>query len=67
VANITDTQTATFEYVDLRIVWTHRTWGDPPDAKYPWGAQPQKQFRNVGAEPWPGDDQDRRRPAVYAR
>jgi predicted dehydrogenase len=37
-ANITDTQTATFDYDDLRVVWTHRTWGDAPDPKYPWGA-----------------------------
>ena len=37
-ANITDTQTATFDYDDLQIVWQHRTWGDPPDPKYPWGA-----------------------------
>jgi predicted dehydrogenase len=37
-ANITDTQTATFDYDDLQVVWTHRTWGDPPDPKYPWGA-----------------------------
>jgi predicted dehydrogenase len=37
-ANITDTQTATFDYPDLKIVWTHRSWGDPPDPKYPWGA-----------------------------
>src|SRR5712691_5058090 len=37
-ANITDTQTATFEYDGLRVVWTHRSWGDPPDPKYPWGA-----------------------------
>ena len=37
-SNITDTQTATFDYDDLRVVWTHRTWGDPPDPKYPWGA-----------------------------
>ena len=37
-ANITDTQTATFEFPDLRVVWTHRTWGDAPDPKYPWGA-----------------------------
>ena len=37
-ANITDTQTATFEYDDLKIVWQHRSWGDPPDPKYPWGA-----------------------------
>src|SRR5437773_1820190 len=37
-ANITDTQLATFEYDDLKIVWQHRTWGDAPDPKYPWGA-----------------------------
>ncbi|MBL0160344.1 MAG: Gfo/Idh/MocA family oxidoreductase [Bryobacterales bacterium] len=37
-ANISDTQTATFEHKDLQIVWTHRTWGAPPDPKYPWGA-----------------------------
>jgi predicted dehydrogenase len=37
-ANITDSQTATFEFPDLQVVWTHRTWGDPPDPKYPWGA-----------------------------
>jgi predicted dehydrogenase len=36
-ANITDTQTATFDYGDLQVVWTHRTWGDAPDPKYPWG------------------------------
>src|SRR5207248_1848946 len=37
-ANITDTQTATFEFPDLNVVWTHRTWGQPPDPDYPWGA-----------------------------
>ena len=37
-ANITDTQTATFDFGDLQVVWTHRTWGEPPDPKYPWGA-----------------------------
>ena len=37
-ANITDTQLATFEYDDLKIVWQHRTWGDAPDPKYQWGA-----------------------------
>jgi predicted dehydrogenase len=37
-ANISDTQTATFEHDDLSIVWQHRTWGNPPDPKYPWGA-----------------------------
>jgi len=37
-ANISDTQSAVFDYGDLQIVWQHRTWGDPPDPKYPWGA-----------------------------
>lgn len=36
-SNISDTQVATFEYDDLNVVWTHRTWGNPPDPKYPWG------------------------------
>jgi len=37
-SNISDTQSATFDFGDLQVVWQHRTWGDPPDAKYPWGA-----------------------------
>ena len=37
-ANITDTQTATFDFGDLQVLWTHRTWGAPPDPDYPWGA-----------------------------
>lgn len=37
-ANTSDTQTATFDFGDLQVVWQHRTWGDPPDPKYPWGA-----------------------------
>jgi len=37
-ANTTDTQTAAFEYDDLRIVWTHRSWGEAADPKYPWAA-----------------------------
>ncbi len=37
-ANITDTQNATFDFGNLQVVWTHRTYGDPPDPKYPWGA-----------------------------
>jgi predicted dehydrogenase len=37
-ANIADTQTATFDYGDLQVVWQHRTWGEAPDPKYPWGA-----------------------------
>jgi predicted dehydrogenase len=37
-ANITDTQEVTFDYGDLQVVWTHRTWGADPDPKYPWSA-----------------------------
>ncbi|MCP4195222.1 MAG: Gfo/Idh/MocA family oxidoreductase [Planctomycetaceae bacterium] len=37
-ANITDTQTATFDFGDLPIVWQHRSWGPPVDPQYPWGA-----------------------------
>ncbi len=36
-SNISDTQTATFDFPSIQVVWTHRTWGDPPDPKYPWG------------------------------
>jgi predicted dehydrogenase len=37
-ANIPDTQTATFEFDDLTVIWQHRTWGQANDPKYPWGA-----------------------------
>jgi predicted dehydrogenase len=37
-ANISDTQTATFEFPELPVVWTHRTWGNSPDPDYPWAA-----------------------------
>ena len=35
-ANISDTQTAIFEYDDLDCVWNHRSWGTPADPDYPW-------------------------------
>jgi predicted dehydrogenase len=35
-SDISDTQVATFEYPDFDVVWQHRTWGTPPDPKYPW-------------------------------
>lgn len=37
-ANISDTQTATFDFGDIPVVWTHRTWGSAPDPEYPWAA-----------------------------
>ena len=35
-SNISDTQSAIFEYDDLNCVWQHRTWGTPADPNYPW-------------------------------
>ena len=37
-ANITDTQTATFDFDNLQVTWNHRTWGPMPDPDYPWAA-----------------------------
>ncbi|HZL36480.1 MAG TPA: Gfo/Idh/MocA family oxidoreductase [Tepidisphaeraceae bacterium] len=53
-ANISDTQTATFDFGDVNMVWNHRTWGEMPAGmaygdngwegsplkhpRYPWGA-----------------------------
>jgi predicted dehydrogenase len=37
-ANISDTQTATFDFPEFPVVWNHRTYGDPADKDYPWGA-----------------------------
>lgn len=35
-SNISDTQTAIFEFDELECVWQHRTWGTPSDPEYPW-------------------------------
>ncbi len=53
-SNIADTQTATFDFGDLDVVWQHRTWGELPSGmsydvskpisgsnrypRFPWGA-----------------------------
>ncbi len=37
-SNISDTQTALFEYPELNVVWNHRTWGQPADPDYGWSA-----------------------------
>jgi predicted dehydrogenase len=37
-ANISDTQTATYDFEQFPVVWTHRTWGPSPDPDYPWAA-----------------------------
>ena len=33
-----DTQTALFDYGDVQVVWTQRSWGQCPEPDYPWGA-----------------------------
>ena len=35
-SNISDTQSAVFEYEHFNCNWQHRTWGTPPDPDYPW-------------------------------
>ena len=37
-ANISDTQSDTFDFGDVKVVWEHRSWGQSPDPKYDWGA-----------------------------
>ncbi|MDB5308677.1 MAG: putative dehydrogenase [Gemmataceae bacterium] len=36
-ANIPDTQSATFDFGALQVVWQHRTYGHAADPEYPWG------------------------------
>jgi predicted dehydrogenase len=35
-SNISDTQSAVFEYDHFNCNWQHRTWGSAPDPDYPW-------------------------------
>lgn len=35
-SNISDTQTAVFEYDNFNCNWQHRTWGNAADPDYPW-------------------------------
>ena len=35
-ANISDTQSARFEFDELGVNWTHRSWGNAPDPEWPW-------------------------------
>jgi predicted dehydrogenase len=35
-SNISDTQSAVFEYDELNCVWQHRSWGTPANPEYPW-------------------------------
>ena len=35
-SNISDTQSALFEYEGLNCAWQHRSWGTPVNPDYPW-------------------------------
>ncbi len=37
-ANTHDTQTAQFDFGDVKVVWNQRNWGANPEPDYPWGA-----------------------------
>jgi predicted dehydrogenase len=37
-SNISDTQTAMFEFDNVTVVWNHRRFGSTPDPAYSWGA-----------------------------
>lgn len=37
-SNISDTQSATFDFPEFPVVWNHRTYGAAADPEYPWGA-----------------------------
>jgi predicted dehydrogenase len=37
-SNISDTQSATFDFAEFPVVWNHRTYGASADPEYPWGA-----------------------------
>ena len=37
-ANISDTQTAQFDFNGLPVVWNHRAWGPNPEPDFPWAA-----------------------------
>jgi len=65
-ANISDTQTATFHYDGLEIIWNHRTYGHPVDAKYPWAATfyGEKGTLKAGVMSYDFEPFDKKQPAV---
>ena len=37
-SNIADTQAAAFDFGDIKVLWQHRSYGNPADPEYPWSA-----------------------------
>jgi len=72
-SNISDTQTAIFEFDDLTAVWQHRTWGAPTDPEYPWSYKIFGENGTLACSPYQydftplGDGKKIHQDAVYER
>lgn len=72
-SNISDTQSAVFEYDELNCVWQHRTWGTPADPEYPWAFKIYGEKGTLAGSPFKydftpaGDGQKIHKEAVYER
>jgi predicted dehydrogenase len=72
-SNISDTQSAIFEFDSLTAVWQHRSWGAPVDPEYPWGFKIYGEKGVLTASPYKydfvpfGDGKPVHKEAVYER
>lgn len=72
-SNSPDTQTAIFEYPDLKCVWNHRSWGSPADPEFPWAFKIYGEKGVLAADVWKyvfkphGDGEELRGEVVYER
>lgn len=65
-SNITDTQTAIFEYENLNCVWQHRTWGSVPDPEYPWAFKIYGEKGTLSGSPYKYDfESNSREPSIH--
>jgi predicted dehydrogenase len=71
-ATTTDTQTVTFRYPRLSVVWQHRSWGEAPDKDFPWALTLYGSKGTLEADPYkydftPHRGESRRVKAIYER
>jgi predicted dehydrogenase len=71
-ATTTDTQTVTFQYPKLSVVWQHRSWGEAADEDFPWAMTLYGSKGTLEADPYkydftPRKGETRRVKAVYER
>jgi predicted dehydrogenase len=71
-ATTTDTQTVTFQYPELSVVWQHRSWGKAADPDFPWAMTLYGSKGTLRADPYkydftPRGGETRRVEAVYER